>query len=200
MADQLFATLDTKTRRWPLGEGQSVLLSDTVGFVANLPHHLVASFRATLEEAIHGHLLLHVADASHERVEHQIAAVDAVLDELGCDRSRVLLVLNKIDRVKDPALFTLLESKFPGSVFVSAATGQGADKLVDEVVRRSGGRAVHLRLRANCTNGRLMQFLAQHAKVDHQEFSDATVLMDAAMSAAKVELLRTFGRDVEIVS
>ncbi len=75
VADQLFATLDTKTARWHLGESQNVLLSDTVGFIRDLPHHLVASFRATLEEAISANLLIHVADASHPRVEHQIKAV-----------------------------------------------------------------------------------------------------------------------------
>ena len=199
VADKLFATLDTKTRRWNMGEGQSVLLSDTVGFVANLPHHLVASFRATLEEAIHGNLLLHVADASHERVEHQIAAVEEVLDQLGCDRSKVLLVLNKIDGIKDPANFTLLEKKYPGSVFLSALTGQGAQKLLEEVLKRSGGRNVRVRLRANFRNGKLMGFLAQHAKVDTQTYNDSTTEIEANMAGDKIELLRMFGKDVEIV-
>jgi GTP-binding protein HflX len=199
VADKLFATLDTKTRRWNMGEGQSVLLSDTVGFVANLPHHLVASFRATLEEAIHGNLLLHVADASHERVEHQIAAVEEVLDQLGCDRSKVLLVLNKTDRIKDPTLFTLLDKKYPGSVFVSALSGSGAEKLLEEVLKRSGGRNVRVRLRANFRNGKLMGFLAQHAKVETQTYDDSTTQIEASMSADKIEMLRTFGKDVEIV-
>jgi GTP-binding protein HflX len=198
VADKLFATLDTKTRRWNMGEGQSVLLSDTVGFVANLPHHLVASFRATLEEAIHGNLLLHVADASHERVEHQIAAVDEVLEQLGCDRSKVLLVLNKIDGIKDPANFTLLEKKYPGSVFISALTGQGAEKLLEEVLKRSGGRNVRVRLRANFRNGKLMGFLAQHAKVDTQTYNDSTTEIEANMAGDKIELLRMFGKDVEV--
>jgi GTP-binding protein HflX len=199
VADKLFATLDTKTRRWSLGEGRSVLLSDTVGFVANLPHHLVASFRATLEETLHGQLLLHVADASHDRVEHQIAAVEEVLDQLGCDRGKVLLVLNKIDRIKDPALFTLLGKKYPGAIFLSATTGQGAQTLLEEVVRRSGGQAQRVRLRANCRNGKLMGFLAQYAKVESQTFTDSTAEIEATMSAGKIELLRMFGPDVEIV-
>jgi GTP-binding protein HflX len=199
VADKLFATLDTKTRRWNMGEGQSVLLSDTVGFVANLPHHLVASFRATLEEAIHGNLLLHVADASHERVEHQIAAVEEVLDQLGCDRSKVLLVLNKTDRIKDPTLFTLLDKKYPGSVFVSALSGNGAEKLLEEVLKRSGGRNVRVRLRANFRNGKLMGFLAQHAKVETQTYNDSTTEIEASMSGDKIEMLRMFGKDVEIV-
>jgi GTP-binding protein HflX len=198
VADKLFATLDTKTRRWNMGEGQSVLLSDTVGFVANLPHHLVASFRATLEEAIHGNLLLHVADASHERVEHQIAAVDEVLEQLGCDRGKVLLVLNKTDRITDPTIFTLLEKKYPGSVFVSALSGNGAQKLLEEVLKRSGGRNVRVRLRANFRNGKLMGFLAQHAKVETQTYDEATTQIEATMAGDKIEMLRQFGKDVEI--
>jgi len=100
-------------------------VSDTVGFVRDLPHRLVASFKATLEEAIGADLLIHVADASHDRVEHEIRAVEGVLDEIGCDRGRVMLAMNKIDKISDPAVFTLLGKQYPDAVFVSAATGQG---------------------------------------------------------------------------
>src|SRR6185503_15116416 len=79
VADQLFATLDTRTRQWALPNGRTVLLSDTVGFLERLPHHLVASFHATLEETLAADLLLHVVDASHPSAEQQIAAVDEVL-------------------------------------------------------------------------------------------------------------------------
>jgi len=133
VADKLFATLETKTRKWSLDDGQTLLLSDTVGFVRDLPHRLVASFKATLEEAIGADLLIHVADASHDRVGDEIRAVDDVLDELGCNRERVLLALNKIDKINDPTIFTLLAGKYPGAIFVSAATGKGAEKLIKHV-------------------------------------------------------------------
>ncbi|MGA2266410.1 MAG: GTPase HflX [Phycisphaerae bacterium] len=198
VADQLFATLDTQTRRWNLGDGQSLLLSDTVGFIRNLPHHLVASFRATLEEAIHADLLLHVADASHHRVDHQIAAVGGVLEELGCDRGRQLLVLNKIDRIADPAVYAILRGKYPAAMFLSAVTGQGAAELATEVALRAAGQLVRVTLRANCGNGRLMQYIAQHARVHSRHFDDTIAVLEADFPAKWLPQLGRFGRDVEI--
>ncbi len=95
--NQLFATLDTRTRRWQLPGWGPVLLSDTVGFIRDLPHHLIASFKATLEELAQADLLLHVADASNPAVLDQIAAVYQVLEELGIQAKDTLLVLNKVD-------------------------------------------------------------------------------------------------------
>ena len=199
VADQLFATLDTKTRRWALGDGQTVLLSDTVGFVRDLPHHLVASFRATLEEAIHADLLVHVADASHERVAHEITAVEQVLAELGCGDHGRMLVLNKIDRINDPTVSMVLAEKYPDALFVSAATGERVEALTADVARRCGGDRVRVTLRAHCGNGRLMQYIARHADVQHQEFDEDSAHIEALMSVGKVEQLGTFGADVEIL-
>ena len=199
VADQLFATLDTRTRRWELGEGQAALLSDTVGFVRDLPHHLVASFRATLEEAIHADLLLHVADASADRVSDQIEAVEAVLDELECDRSNLLLVLNKIDCIMDPTVRTVLAARYPEAMFVSATTGQGAAELAVEVARRTSGGPVRVTLTANCGAGRLMQFIAQHGTIQRQEFEDATATIEAIFPSRRVNELATFGDDVTIL-
>ena len=97
-ADQLFATLDTTTRRVHTGNGARVVLSDTVGFIRRLPHTLVAAFRATLEETVHADLLLHVVDASSEDRDAQIAAVNQVLAEIGAQAIPQVLVMNKIDR------------------------------------------------------------------------------------------------------
>ena len=198
VADKLFSTLDTQTRRWNAADGQSLLLSDTVGFVRDLPHHLIASFRATLEEAIHADLLLHVADASHDRVAYQIAAVRRVLAELGCDPSRELLVLNKIDCIRDPTVLVVLRGKHPGALLVSAVTGQGAAELSAQVARRAGGEPVRVTLRANCGNGRLMQYIARHARVLSRSFSDATAVIDAHLPAHCIPPLRQFGDDVRI--
>src|SRR5262245_29885410 len=92
--DKLFSTLDTRTRQWHMKDWGRVLLSDTVGFIRDLPHHLVASFKATLEEARQARLLLHVMDASNPAAEEQIKAVNGVLKELGCCEQPTLLVLN----------------------------------------------------------------------------------------------------------
>ena len=198
VADQLFATLETKTRRWEVTPGVTVLLSDTVGFVRDLPHHLVASFRATLEEAIHADLLIHVADASHERVVDQIQAVDKVLEELGCDRSRVLQVLNKSDRITDPTIHAILRSQYPGAIGLSAITGAGVETLRETVLDQSGGRAVPVRIEANFRNGRLMQYIAQHATVTEQHYNDEITTIHATLPSAKIAPLETFAPDVTV--
>jgi GTP-binding protein HflX len=198
VADQLFATLATRTRRWDIGNGRDVLLSDTVGFIRDLPHHLVASFKATLEEAIHADLLLHVADASHPRVEQQIASVERVLEELGCRRDNTLLVLNKVDRIEDPSVITVLANKHPGGLFISAATGDGTGELGEDVARRAAGRALLVTLHADCRNGRLMQYIAHHAEVHSRSFTDSTAHIEATMEAEYVAALGRFGGDVSV--
>src|SRR5262249_3266530 len=132
--DKLFATLDTRTRRWHLDGWGPVLLSDTVGFIRDLPHKLIASFKATLEEARQADLLVHVVDASNPAAEEQIKAVNGVLKELGCDQKPTLLVLNKVDRLTDPSYLHVLQSHHKHAVAVSAVTGQGLDALREAVM------------------------------------------------------------------
>jgi GTP-binding protein HflX len=134
-ADMLFATLDTRTRQWRLSDGRTVLLSDTVGFVQRLPHHLIASFHATLEEALHADLLLHVVDAAHPRAAEQMFAVEEVLHSLLRGSRDEVVLLNKVDRASDPvALAGLEKSAGRSAMLVSAVTGQGLDEL-DALVR-----------------------------------------------------------------
>ena len=198
VADQLFATLDTRTRRWNLGEGQHALLSDTVGFISDLPHHLVASFRATLEEAIGADLLLHVADASSERIDQQIAAVDQVLKELKIEGKDQFLLLNKIDRVVDPMTRTLLARKHPEALFISAHTGENAQAVVQAVLERVRGRELAVIIEAGAANGRLMQYLAQHARMEEPQYADGRFRVRATMGARHAERLKSFGPDVVV--
>ncbi len=111
--DKLFATLDTRTRRWQLPGWGPVLLSDTVGFIRDLPHSLIASFKATLEEARQADLLLHVADASNPAVIDQIASVYKVLEELGIREKDTILVLNQIDAIQEPGTLEMLKQRYP---------------------------------------------------------------------------------------
>ncbi|MBK4734464.1 GTPase HflX [Noviherbaspirillum pedocola] len=128
-ANQLFATLDTTSRRVYLGEVGSVVLSDTVGFIRELPHQLVAAFRATLEETVHADLLLHVVDAASPTRLEQIEEVNAVLREIGADHIPQILVWNKIDAAGlDPAVERDEYDKIR-RVFISAQTGEGLDLL-----------------------------------------------------------------------
>lgn len=126
-ADQLFATLDTTTRRVHTGNGARVVVSDTVGFIRRLPHTLVAAFRATLEETVHADLLLHVVDATGEDRGGQIAAVNQVLGEIGAQAIPQVLVLNKIDRTRLPARIERDECGRISRVWASARTGEGAE-------------------------------------------------------------------------
>ena len=128
-ADQLFATLDTTTRRLYVGEGGNVVLSDTVGFIRDLPHALVAAFHSTLEETITADLLLHVVDAASEDREDQIAAVNAVLAEIGAAGLPQIMVMNKIDLTQaEPAVQRDEYGKIV-RVFLSARTGEGLGLL-----------------------------------------------------------------------
>src|SRR5215472_10017448 len=128
--DKLFATLDTTTRRVELPTGQGLLLTDTVGFVRNLPHRLVEAFKATLEEAVLADFLVHVLDASHPHVYDFFETTMQVLAELGADSKRMITVLNKIDRVEDQATIHTLRLHFPDAVFLSVRTGEGIEELL----------------------------------------------------------------------
>jgi GTP-binding protein HflX len=175
VADKLFATLDTRTRKRTIPHWGDVLLSDTVGFIRNLPHHLVASFRSTLEEARHADLLLHVVDASHPDAEHQIATVEQVLKDLGIDSVNPILVLNKVDAVQDRSLVDILRARHANTVTVSAAKGTGLDNLGQAVAERLADGYLDAEIETGAGNGRLRAFLAEHAEVKSTDYTDSRV-------------------------
>ncbi len=127
--DQLFATLDPKTRKLELDTNQKVLLSDTVGFIRKLPHQLVEAFKATLEEVAEADFLLHVVDISHPQAELHIEVVNQVLAEIGAREKPALTVFNKIDRLETPGLLEQYNNRYAPAAGVSAATGLGLDTL-----------------------------------------------------------------------
>lgn len=131
--DKLFATLDPTTRRLRLPTNQNVLLTDTVGFIRKLPHGLVESFKATLEEVVQADLLLHVVDTSHPQAEEQIVAVDDVLKEIGAEGKPTLMVFNKMDRFPNGEGLARYKERFPNAVFVSAKSGAGIPELMAEL-------------------------------------------------------------------
>jgi len=133
--DRLFSTLDPTTRRLRLPGGETVLVSDTVGFVQRLPHQLVESFRSTLDEVVDADLLLHVVDGSSVDAPAQIDAVHTVLREIGADAVPELLVINKADVAAPDAIKELLYAH-PAASVVSAATGAGTDGLLDTLSAR----------------------------------------------------------------
>lgn len=131
--DILFATLDPTTRRLRLPTNQNILLTDTVGFIRKLPHGLVEAFKATLEEVVQADLLLHVVDVSHAQADEQIAAVNAVLNEIGAGNKPTMMVLNKVDQLNGGNALTRLHERYPNSVAISAKTGQGVEELLSEI-------------------------------------------------------------------
>jgi GTP-binding protein HflX len=138
--DRLFATLDATTRQMVSPARDVVLLTDTVGFIRKLPHHLVASFHSTLVEAIEADVLLHVIDASDPGFRNQMAAVEEVLEEILAGPRPALLVLNKVDRIADPDRIAGLKVEFPEGFLVSARTGEGLDALQEFLWSEAAGR------------------------------------------------------------
>jgi len=128
--DKLFATLDPTTRSFVLPNKQRVLLTDTVGFLRKLPHTLIESFKATLEEVSEADLLIHIADLSHPRVDEQMEAVDRVIKELDAYGKQTVIVFNKIDNLRNREVVDSYLKRFPGSVAIYARTGEGVNKLV----------------------------------------------------------------------
>lgn len=144
--DRLFATLDPTTRQVVLPNRQKLLLTDTVGFIRKLPHTLIESFKATLEEVQLADLLVHVVDASHPQHAEQMAAVESTLKELNAMGKQTLLVFNKCDVVPHPDLIEGLLRQHPGSVAVSARTGEGIPALLEEFQIRLEAWRLKMRL------------------------------------------------------
>jgi GTPase len=187
--DKLFATLDTRTRRWQLPGWGPVLLSDTVGFIRDLPHHLIASFKATLEEARQADLLLHVADASNSAVYEQIAAVYQVLEELGIQEKDTLLVLNKIDAADRTRLDGLL-NRYPNAIAVSARRGQGMNQLAATVSEMLSRDFLDVDVETAVSNGRLLAYLAANGEVLSKQFSDSRVIVHCRIPKRHLSQLR----------
>ena len=171
--NQLFATLDPTTRQVELPNHEPMLMTDTVGFIQKLPHHLIEAFKATLEEVVESDLLLHVVDASHPQADAQIEAVHKVLDEIGGLDKPMLYVFNKIDNEKGHNAAKRLTHQFPRSVAVSALTGEGIDLLFDELADCLKGRKVTLRLSIPLSEGKLIASLQKNASILEQEYEGA---------------------------
>lgn len=198
--DRLFATLDTRTRKWQLAGGPEVLLSDTVGFVRKLPHQLVASFKATLEEAVNADLLLHVVDVASDDAEEQINAVNAVLKEIDCGDKPTLVLLNKSDVVAKRGQLETLGAVLPEALCVSAKTGMGLVKLHDTVLEKYNGGTVTARVTCLQSNGRVQSFLRANATILNERYTDSAALIEARIGKNQLGQLRRLGADeIEII-
>ncbi|RJQ25511.1 MAG: GTPase HflX, partial [Peptococcaceae bacterium] len=195
-ANQMFATLDPTTRRLQLPDNQEALLTDTVGFIRKLPHHLVAAFRATLEEVGEADLLLHVVDASHNRFAEQIEAVESVLKELGAREKKTILVLNKTDRPVDhQALEDFKISCRRQVAEVSARTGKGLEELKRLIARHTCRQ--QRKLKGWLPHGRtdLVALLYRQGLVYNVQYAEEGIWLEAAAGdplwSAVAPLLKT---------
>jgi len=179
--DKLFATLDTTTRRMELPDGQHILMTDTVGFVRRLPHDLVQSFRATLEEAIGADFLIHVLDASHPRVLEFFKTTTEVLAELGAGDKQVVLALNKIDLIEDPDRLAQIQRHFPEGQPISIKTGQGVDALLHRLHTLLLDRVVRMELRIPMNRMDLVNLAHTEGKVLIEKYTGEGVEMQCVM-------------------
>jgi len=200
--DQLFATLDPTMRRVVLPSGQTIILSDTVGFISDLPTDLVAAFRATLEEVIEADLILHVRDASHPDTLAQQADVQAVMADLGIGEAatHILEVLNKTDLLEAPERAHLAQRAAgqADSVLCSALTGEGCDRVLDLIGQRLSARRRQVTVILKLEEGAALAWLYDHGEVLERRDEGLGTEVDVKISQMDLDrFLKKFGGSIE---
>jgi GTP-binding protein HflX len=178
-ADKLFATLDPTVRHFHLPNGQRVLACDTVGFLQKLPHHLVESFQATLEEVREADILIHVIDCSHPLCESQMEAVDIVLDRLESRDKQTLMVFNKVDKLEKLDRVQRLSERFEYAATISAITGEGIDILLQALEEMLRAWRLSLSLRIPQDKAGLVAEIYRVGRVLEQRYEDNDIIVKA---------------------
>src|SRR3954468_20130662 len=190
--DKLFATLDTTTRKIALPNKQPLLLTDTVGFVRNLPHQLVEAFNATLEEAALSDFLIHVLDASQDEVMEFYNTTMRVLTDLGADTKQMLVVFNKVDKLSDPFALSALRRHFPDAVSVSAKTGEGMKELVERISEFVGRGTMAVAWRLPSERADLLARLHREGSVRELSYEEGFTRVVAAIPTRSLEVFAPF--------
>ncbi len=188
--DRLFATLDTRTAQLYLEGVQNAVVSDTVGFIRNLPPTLIASFHATLAEVREADLLLHVVDAASPVMDQQIAAVEEVLGTIGAMDVPMIVVFNKVDRTHSKTMLLAYQRRYAGSVAISALTGAGLDALRAAVRDQAVKRLTRLVVRFPAANGALSAFIRSRARIVEEQYDGEEALLTLDADTRLVEELR----------
>jgi len=189
--DKLFATLDPSTRRLDLN-GTEALLTDTVGFIQQLPHSLVTAFRATLEEASFSDLLIHVIDASHPDMESQIKTVHKVLEEIGCQEKPIVHVFNKVDQVADPIELQQSLSRYSPAVLISAKTGNGLDTLKKVLLENLPKPPRKVTFRIPAAEGHIINLLYEAGSVISIDYGPEEIIGEAFLPELTIQKLSKY--------
>jgi GTP-binding protein HflX len=192
---RLFATLDPTTRRVVLPDGWSVLVTDTVGFLRNLPHHLVAAFRATLEEVVDADFLIHVVDASHPHKAEQMQAVEQVLAELGAKGKPTLTVFNKSDLLRDQYELRRAVTETPNSVYISARAHEGIPDLMRHLSRTVQSLLVRVTIEVPYDRSDLVNRCYERGRVISADYREDKIVVEAEITTDLVGKLESYRID-----
>jgi len=194
---KLFATLSTRVERWRLGGGNDVMCSDTVGFIRDLPHHLVASFRSTLEETVLAQLIIIVLDVSDPNAEMQLQTVQETLDEIGATDRRVL-ALNKVDLVDDQRRMLVWLNRHPDAFPISAQKGGGVDELGEVVLHRMLGGMQTVQIEVSLSESKAIDFLEKRTEVLGRSYTDQTLVLTTRVGRRHIDQLLAQGASFTI--
>jgi len=192
---KLFTTLDPLSKSLQLPNGQNIILSDTVGFLHDLPHHLIEAFKATLEEVSEADLLVHVLDLADQRILQHNQAVQSVLEELGLKDKPVLVALNKIDLVFDRSWLQVHKNEFADAVILSAKTGENLGALVERIEGYFSSLMLNLKIIIPHSRMELVDFFYRQAKVDKIDYLQEGVSISLRISR---ELFNKINKDMDI--
>ncbi len=187
--DKLFATLDPTVRKFVMPNNQKVLFVDTVGFIKELPHHLVEAFKATLEEVVEADVLLHLVDASHPKALEQASAVFDVLGQIGASDKPVITALNKIDKVQAGEAVERLKGHFNDAIAISALKRQGFDTLIARILRHMEGTTAIITIKIPAGDARTLNLIHENGFIRRQEYEGDWLYIEAEVPLRLKEML-----------
>jgi len=190
--DQLFATLDTTTKRLPIKKGMDIILSDTVGFIRNLPHDLVASFKSTLMEASESDLLLKVFDSSSSNILHEIEVVDTIIKDLGMDKIPSIVVYNKIDLVRDMNDLLMIKSNYNDGIFISALQKIKLNNLTDAIIRELERDFITISILIPYKDSRILDYVHKNSEILIEKSIDRGIKMTIKGDKKRLDRLEEY--------
>jgi len=188
--DKLFATLDSTTRAFELAKNKKLLLSDTVGFIRKLPHHLVESFKTTLNVVRNADVILHVVDITHPFFEEHITIVQKTLKELKCEEKKQFIVFNKVDALNDNEKIAYAKNIFPGSILISAQKGMNIQKLIDRLLKFYEDKFIKNIISLHVSESKIISQIHNLAQILNTTYEDENVILEirtSSINAKKIE-------------